>query len=238
MSNLILVRHGQSKWNAVNKFTGWVDVSLSDKGKIEASISGQLIKKLDISLKYTFVSLLSRAKGTLEIILNEMNSKCYQTYEAWELNERHYGSLTGLNKKETEFKIGKKLFKQYRRSWDITPPQITSSETNLQYFKKYKRKISIEKIPLAESLKDTYDRVVPYFKKNILPLLKKNNDILVVAHGNSLRALCKNLFKIDNNDINDLEIPTGNPLHIVFKSNLEIIKANYLDRSRGKKIFF
>jgi len=238
MSNLILVRHGQSKWNAVNKFTGWVDVSLSDKGKIEAAISGQLIKKLDISLKYTFVSLLSRAKGTLEIILNEMNSKCYQTYEAWELNERHYGSLTGLNKKETEFKIGKKLFKQYRRSWDITPPQITSSETNLQYFKKYKRKISIEKIPLAESLKDTYDRVVPYFKKNILPLLKKNNDILVVAHGNSLRALCKNLFKIDNNDINDLEIPTGNPLHIVFKSNLEIIKANYLDRSRGKKIFF
>lgn len=238
MSNLILVRHGQSKWNAENKFTGWVDVSLSDKGKFEAAVSGQLIKKLNIPLKYTFVSLLSRAKETLEIILNEMNSKYYQIYESWELNERHYGSLTGLNKKETELKIGKKLFKQYRRSWDISPPKITSSKTNLQYFKKYKKKISIEKIPLTESLKDTYDRVIPYFKKNILPLIKNNNDILLVAHGNSLRALCKNLFKIENNGINDLEIPTGNPLHVVFNSSLEIIKANYLDKNRERKIFF
>ena len=237
MRNLILVRHGQSEWNAKNKFTGWVDASLSEKGKEEAKKSGLFIKKLDISLTFVFTSLLQRANKTAEIICTFMNKKGLDIEQAWELNERHYGSLTGLNKEETKKKIGKKLFKKYRRSWEIAPPEIELDSEFLQSFSKLNNRIPTDDIPLTESLKDTYNRVIPYFEKKILPLLKKNHNIIIVAHGNSLRALCKKIIKIDNIKINNLEIPTGNPLLILFNADFTVNSARYLDRDRSKRIF-
>ena len=237
MSNLILVRHGQSEWNAKNKFTGWVDAVLSEKGKQEARKSGFFIKELDISLNFVFTSLLQRAKKTAEIICTFINKENLCLEEAWELNERHYGSLTGLNKEETKQKVGEKLFNKYRRSWETAPPEIELDSNFLQAFSKSNYRIPSGSIPLTESLKDTYNRVIPYFEKKILPLLKQNQNVLVVAHGNSLRALCKKLIKIDNTKINNLEIPTGNPLFIIFNEDFTINSAKYLDQDRNKNIF-
>ncbi len=236
MNSLILVRHGQSDWNAENKFTGWVDAQLSEKGKEEAKLAGKLIKDLEIHLVYSFTSFLKRAKNTLEIILDTLDVKKVKIEEAWELNERHYGSLTGLNKKETESRIGMELFKTYRRSWKIAPPEIEANNINLKFFSNLNHIIPKNNIPSTESLKNTHDRVVPYYKKKVFPLIKKNQNVLVVAHGNSLRALCKNLFKINDEDINDLEIPTGNPMQINFEKNQNILNAKYLDSGRRKKI--
>tara|TARA_A100001015_G_scaffold198841_1_gene221911 strand:+ start:379 stop:1098 length:720 start_codon:yes stop_codon:yes gene_type:complete len=236
MKKLIIVRHGQSEWNAKNKFTGWVDSPLSAKGKLEAKKAGKLIKELNIPITYTFTSFLIRAKNTLEIILNVLKKKNIHLTESWELNERHYGYLTGLNKKETELEIGEKLFKKYRRSWNIAPPRIRNDSIHLNSFSKLNYKIPLNKIPTTESLQNTYNRVIPYFEKKIYPLIKKNECILLVAHGNSLRALCKNLFKINNNNINNLEIPTGNPLLISFNKKFIIEEARYLDSERRKPI--
>ena len=237
MSKLILTRHGQSVWNADNKFTGWVDVDLSDKGREEAKKSGELLNKLNIKIDMSYTSYLKRAIETLTIILKSIGlSIKFNT--AWELNERHYGSLTGLNKEETKKKIGEEQFKRYRRSWDIAPPPMAKDSKYLENFSPLNGGIPQNKIPLTESLKNTYDRVVPYYDIEINKNLKNGKNILISAHGNSLRALCKYLFKISDTKINELEIPTGNPLIIEFDNKLTIQKYYYLDDSRAKDIIF
>ena len=237
MSKLILTRHGQSVWNADNKFTGWVDVDLSDKGREEAKKSGELLNKLNIKIDISYTSFLKRAIETLTIILKSIGlSMKFNT--AWELNERHYGSLTGLNKEETKKKIGEEQFKRYRRSWDIAPPPMAKDSKYLEDFSPLNSGIPQNKIPLTESLKNTYDRVVPYYDIEINKNLKNGKNILISAHGNSLRALCKYLFKISDTKINELEIPTGNPLIIEFDNQLKIRKYYYLDDTRAKNIIF
>ena len=237
MSKLILTRHGQSVWNADNKFTGWVDVDLSDKGREEAKKSGELLNKLNIKIDISYTSYLKRAIETLTIILKSIGlTMKFNT--AWELNERHYGSLTGLNKEETKKKIGEEQFKRYRRSWDIAPPPMAEDSKYLENFSPLNGGIPQNKIPFTESLKSTYDRVVPYYDIEINKNLKNGKNILISAHGNSLRALCKYLFKISDTKINELEIPTGNPLIIEFNNQLKIQKYYYLDDTRAKNIIF
>ena len=237
MSKLILTRHGQSVWNAENRFTGWVDVSLSIKGKEEARKSGELLKKLNLEIDICYTSYLKRAIETLAIILESLNlSMRFNT--AWELNERHYGSLTGLNKEETKKKIGEEKFKKYRRSWDVAPPPLANDSNYLENFSPLNDGIPQNKIPLTESLKSTYERVIPFFNVEINKNLKYGKNILISAHGNSLRALCKYLFNISDTKINELEIPTGNPLIIEFDNQLKIQKFYYLDDSRAKNIIF
>jgi|TARA_B110001450_G_scaffold8017_1_gene8087 2,3-bisphosphoglycerate-dependent phosphoglycerate mutase len=237
MSKLILTRHGQSIWNAENRFTGWVDVDLSEKGILEAQKSGQLIKKLKINIDVSYTSYLKRAIKTLTTILQE-NNLDFKFNTSWEINERHYGSLTGLNKEETKKKIGEKQFKEYRRSWSIAPPPMNADDGNQSLFSPLNANIPAGMIPLTESLKDTYERVIPYYEKEIKKKIQENKNVLIAAHGNSLRALCKYLFKISDQNINELEIPTGNPLIVELDNNLEIKKYYYLDESRAKNIIF
>ena len=237
MSKLILTRHGQSTWNAENRFTGWVDVDLSEKGVGEAEKSGDLIKKENIKINISYTSFLKRAIKTLTTVLKK-NALELKFNTAWQLNERHYGSLTGLNKEQTKKKIGEEQFKKYRRSWDIAPPPILEDSKYISNFSPLNGSIPIGMIPLTESLKDTYERVVPFYDKEIKKNLSEDKNILISAHGNSLRALCKFLFKISDDKINELEIPTGNPLVIEFEKNLEIKKYFYLDETRAKNIIF
>ena len=237
MSKLILTRHGQSVWNAENRFTGWVDVDLSEKGVLEAKKSGHLIKKLNIDIDVSYTSFLKRAIKTLTTILQENNLE-NKFNTSWEINERHYGSLTGLNKEETKKKIGEEQFKKYRRSWDVAPPPMTEDDNNKSLFSPLNVGIPTGMIPFTESLKNTYDRVIPYYKKEIENQIQKNKNVLISAHGNSLRALCKYLFKISDQKINELEIPTGNPLIIEFNNSLVIKKYYYLDEKRAKIIIF
>ena len=235
MSKLILTRHGQSIWNAENKFTGWVDIDLSEQGILEARKSGKLIKNLNININVSYTSFLKRAIKTLAVILEENNLEL-SLNASWEINERHYGSLTGLNKDETKKKIGEEQFKKYRRSWNISPPPMSTNDKNQFLFSPLNTGIPKGLIPLTESLKDTYDRVIPFFESKIKPDLQKDKNIVIAAHGNSLRALCKKLFNISDKKINELEIPTGNPLVVEFDQNLEIKDIQYLDKTREKTI--
>ena len=236
MSHIILVRHGQSEWNLENRFTGWVDVDLAPQGKLDSCKSGELIKEQKLKIDYFFTSYQKRAINTLELILNTLRIKNIQTIKAWQLNERHYGALTGLNKDEMKKTYGEKKMHELRRSWNTSPDPLSRNNPyhpiNIEAYKD----VPLENIPDTESLKDTYDRVLPYFKKEIQTKLEKNKNILVAAHGNSIRAICKFLFNLDEKKISLLEIPTGNPLMITFDSKNEIAKCHYLDQERAKDL--
>ena len=236
MSNLILVRHGQSEWNLENRFTGWVDVDLSPKGKLEACKAGELLKEKNIKIDYFFSSYQKRAVNTLKLILNTLRIKDVQMTKAWQLNERHYGALTGLNKDEMKKKLGEKKVHEFRRAWDVRPEPLNKNSPyhpiNIETY----RDVPREHIPDTESLKDTYNRVLPYFKKEIQNKLDNNKNVLVAAHGNSIRAICKYLFPLDDKKITKLEIPTGNPLLINFNEKNKIIKCFYLDKERTKDL--
>ena len=234
MSQLILVRHGQSEWNLENRFTGWVDVELAPKGKLEACKAGELIKELNIEIHFFFASYQKRSIDTLKLILNSIRLKNDKIVKAWELNERHYGSLTGLNKDEMKKKLGEKQIHEFRRSWNTPPEPLNKNSPyhplNIDIYED----IPKEKLPSTESLKDTYERVIPYFKKNIEKKLIKGN-IIVSAHGNSIRSLCKYLLNLSEEEIPNLEIPTGNPLLLDFDKN-KLINIKYLDQSRAKSL--
>jgi len=234
MSFLILVRHGQSTWNLEKRFTGWVDVDLTDKGKLEAEKAGVLIREKKINIDTYYSSLQLRAKNTLKIIQKTLNDEKKFT-EAWQLNERHYGALTGLNKEETSKKLGEKKVHEFRRSWDIRPEPLDKKSplhpVNIDIYKELPKEI----IPNTESLKDTYKRVVTFYESNIKKQLI-NNNVLISAHGNSIRALCKFLFDLDNKQISSLEIPTGNPLIIEFEQDMKIKNCEYLDKERAKDL--
>ena len=229
MSNLILVRHGQSLWNKERRFTGWADIDLTEKGKLEAKLAGKLIKELNIKFDFCFTSKLKRATNSLKIILNTVDESNLKIIETDSLNERHYGGLTSLNKDEIIKKYGNEQVQIWRRSFDIPPPKMDSKHP---YKKKIKSKI------LSESLQDTYRRVVPYYNKKIEPLILSNKNILIVFHGNSCRALLMKIFNISKEKIIECEIPTGNPLLIKLKKNLQVHECKYLDSSRAKKILF
>ncbi len=234
MSFLILVRHGQSIWNLEKRFTGWVDVDLTDKGRSEAERAGLLIKQKNIEIHFYYSSLQLRANNTLKIIQKVLNDN-KKFSRAWQLNERHYGALTGLNKIEMIKKIGEEKVYELRRSWDIRPETLNRKSPYHPFNIETYNNIPKEIIPDTESLKDTYERVTKYFENEIKNKLEKNN-ILISAHGNSIRALCKNLFNLDNNQISELEIPTGNPLIIKINKDLKITNCEYLDKKRAKNL--
>ena len=235
MSYLFLVRHGQSEWNLKKKFTGWVDIDLTAKGKLEAYRAGELIKNQEIKIDYYFVSFQLRAKNTLRLIQETLRDN-KEPIKAWQLNERHYGALTGLNKNEMEKKLGLKKIYEFRRSWNIKPEPLSKNSPfhplNINTYKIVPKK----NIPDTESLKDTYDRVIEYFENHIKNKLLNKENVLISAHGNSLRALCKYLFKLNEERITKLEIPTGNPLLIKFEEDLDIKNCYYLDKDRSKDL--
>ena len=234
MSFLILVRHGQSVWNLEKRFTGWVDVDLTKKGISEAEKAGSLIKEKNIEINFYYSSLQSRANNTLKIIQKILNDK-KDFIRAWQLNERHYGALTGLNKIEMGKKIGEDKVYEFRRAWDVKPEALNKESPyhpiNISAYKD----VPTEVIPDTESLKNTYERVTKYFDEEIKEKLN-NKNVLISAHGNSIRALCKKMLCIDDNQISNLEIPTGNPLIIELNKNSKIVKCEYLDKERAKDL--
>jgi 2,3-bisphosphoglycerate-dependent phosphoglycerate mutase len=234
MKYLILVRHGQSEWNLEKRFTGWVDVDLTENGKLEAKKAGTLIKNENIKIDLYFSSLQLRANNTLKIIQEVLGDE-KNFVRAWQMNERHYGALTGLNKIEMNQKIGEDKVYQFRRSWDIKPDPLSKESPyhpiNISTYKDLPR----EKLPDTESLQDTYERVLKFYNEEIKDKLQ-NRNILIAAHGNSIRALCKHLFKLDSNQISSLEIPTGNPLMIELNEKNQIKKCRYLDENRAKSL--
>ena len=233
MSHLILIRHGQSQWNLEKRFTGWVDVDLAPNGKLEACKAGELIKELRLNIDFFFCSYQKRAIETLNLVLNTLRIKNNKIIKSWQLNERHYGSLTGLNKDEMKKKLGEKKIQEFRRSWDIAPEPLNQNSPyhplNIEIYKNVPK----DKIPDTESLKDTFERVTKYYEEKISDKIEKN--IIIAAHGNSIRALCKYLFKISEKDISKLEIPTGNPLLIEFE-NKSVKNARYLDKERAQDL--
>ena len=235
MTHLILIRHGQSEWNLEKRFTGWVDVDLTSIGKLEACKAGERIKELNIKLDYFYSSFQLRAINTLKLIKNTLRNK-NEIIKAWELNERHYGNLTGLNKDEMKEKIGGKKILEFRRSWDIRPEPLNKTSPYHPLNIKIYENIPKKNIPNTESLEDTYNRVVPYYKKEIESKLSDQKSILVSAHGNSIRALCKYLFKLDNKKISSLEIPTGNPLIIELDRKCKIKNCKYLIKERARDL--
>ena len=236
MNHLIVIRHGQSIWNLEKRFTGWADIDLTDKGKSEAHKAGKLIKKINLRINNYFCSYQKRSINTLKIILDVIGSDKNQIIKAWELNERHYGELTGLNKDGMKKVYGENKIHQFRRSWNMSPAPLKRNSPyhplNIDVYKN----IPKNKIPDTESLKNTYERVVSYYTKNIEPLIQSRQNILISAHGNSLRALCKKLFNISEINISKLEIPTGNPLIIKFNKELKISDCYYLDITRSKDL--
>ena len=234
MSNLILIRHGQSVWNLQNRFTGWVDVELTKNGELEAKKAGNLIKELSIEIDLFYSSIQLRAKNTLKLIQEILECKKLSK-SSWQLNERHYGALTGLNKDEMKARLGEEKIHQFRRSWDIRPDPLSKKDPyhpiNIEIYKDVPNK----NIPDTESLKDTYERVITFYKNEIEKNMTDNN-ILISAHGNSIRALCKYLFKLDNEQVTKLEIPTGNPLILTFDNKKKISECKYLDESRAKDL--
>ena len=209
MSKLILVRHGQSEWNLANRFTGWWDVDITDKGAEEARAAGRLLKDKGVLPSTAFTSLQTRAIKTLNMALEECDRLWIPVTRDWHLNERHYGGLTGLDKQQTRDKHGDEQVHIWRRSFDVPPPDMDKgSEFDLSDDPRY---AGIE-VPAAESLKMTIERVLPYWESAILPLLGKGETVIISAHGNSLRALVKHLSNISDDDITGLEIPTGQPI--------------------------
>lgn len=229
MFKLVLVRHGESQWNLENRFTGWVDVDLSEKGFQEAKNAGELLKKNGYTFDVCYTSVLKRAIKTNDIILNELDLMYIPVYKHWRLNERHYGGLTGLNKKEMAEKVGAEQVHIWRRSYDVPPPALEESdERHPKHDPKY-HFLTAEQLPATESLKLTIERVLPYWEVEIAPTILAGKKVLISAHGNSLRALVKYLDKMSDEEIPKFEIPTGVPLVYELDENLKPIKRYYVE---------
>ncbi len=233
MPRLILLRHGQSQWNLENRFTGWVDVDLTAEGEAQARQAGIQIAAAGFHPAVMFTSVLKRAKRTGALALDSAGLKDVPVIEDWRLNERHYGGLTGLDKAETTAKHGADQVKIWRRSYDIPPPPLApGGEWDFASDPRY----AGQTIPDTESLKTTLDRVLPYWNDVIAPRLKAGEDVLIAAHGNSLRAIVKHLFAVPDDRIVDVEIPTGNPLEIDLDAGLKPTAARYLDTARATEL--
>ena len=226
MKKLVLLRHGQSEWNLSNRFTGWVDVELSERGIAEAKLAGQLIKEQGISFDIAYTSVLKRAIRTLWITMDELDQLWLPVTKSWKLNERHYGALQGLDKAETMAKHGEEQVHKWRRGYAIKPPALDAdNEMHPSHDIRYQ---GIENLPATESLASTLERVIPYWEENIVPQLKQGLFPIIAAHGNSLRALVKHIDNISDEDIMDLNIPTGIPLVYEFDDQLNPLKSYYL----------
>ena len=223
---LILCRHGESEWNLENRFTGWADVDLSPKGEQEAKDAGLTLKHEQLSFDLAYTSVLKRATRTLWIMLEEMSLTWIPVTNAWELNERHYGALQGLNKSQVAAEYGEEQVQIWRRSYDTPPPPLNNDDERHPRFEI--RYASVSDLPASESLKDTLLRVKPYWQTKIMPSLLGNQDVLIVAHGNSLRAMVKMIENISDKEIMDFNIPTGIPLAYEFNENLKPIKQGFI----------
>ncbi len=233
MPKLILTRHGQSQWNLENRFTGWWDADLTEKGEAEASKGGALLKAEGLAPVYAFTSLQTRAIRTLWLSLAAMDRAWIPVEKHWRLNERHYGGLTGLDKAETAEKHGADQVHIWRRSYDIPPPPLAADSP---YHLGNDPRYAGVPVPDAESLKLTLERVLPYWESAVRPVLESGKDTIISAHGNSLRALVKHLFQVADDTITGVEIPTGNPLVLDLNSDLVPVAAKYLDIDRAKDL--
>lgn len=228
MYKLVLVRHGQSTWNLENRFTGWTDVGLTDLGRTEALEAGRLLKREGYVFDAAYTSVLRRAIQTLWLILQEMNLEWIPVTKAWQLNERHYGALQGLNKAEMAKKFGEEQVKIWRRSYDVPPPALDWNDERHPRFDPRYASLSPEQLPATESLKITLERVLPYWHSTLAPAIQSGRRLLVAAHGNSIRALVKYLDNISDADITELNIPTGLPLVYELDADLKPLKSYYL----------
>ena len=232
---LVLVRHGESEWNKLNLFTGWTDVDLSEKGHEEAKLAGKLLKDEGYDFDICFTSYLKRAIHTLNHILDEMDRNWLPVIKTWKLNERHYGALQGLNKAETAEKYGEDQVKIWRRSFDVKPPALEESDERAPMNQDVYRDEDPKSLPLNESLETTIERVVPYYNEVIVPAMKAGKRVIIAAHGNSLRALVKYLDNMSNEEILNLNIPTGVPLVYEFDDNLNVTNHYYLGDQEALK---
>jgi len=228
MYKLVLLRHGESEWNKLNLFTGWTDVDLTEKGIEEANESGKLLKDGGYNFDIAYTSVLKRAIRTLNIVLDVMDLMWIPVIKSWQLNERHYGALQGLNKAETAKKYGDEQVLLWRRSYDVPPPSLTENDERYPGKDPRYSNLSKEELPLTESLKDTVARFIPYWHKTIAPTVKSGKKVIIAAHGNSLRALVKYLDEMSEDAIVKLNIPTGVPLVYELDENLKPIKHYYL----------
>lgn len=228
MYKIVLLRHGESIWNKENLFTGWTDVGLSEKGVNEAKNAGKILAANDFKFDYAFVSLLKRSLQTLWFTLEEMDQLWIPWEKSWRLNERHYGALQGLNKLDMTAKYGDDQVHQWRRSYKIKPPQLEKGDKRFPGNERKYKHLLAEELPLGESLEDTVGRFLPYWKDVIVPTIKTGKQIIIAAHGNSLRALAKHLERISEDKISELEIPTGIPLVYELDENLLYKKHYYL----------
>ena len=225
---LVLIRHGESVWNKENLFTGWTDVDLSDTGMKEAAEAGRILKAEGFDFDICYTSYLKRAIHTLNLVLESMDREWLPVFKTWKLNERHYGALQGFNKSETAEKYGEEQVRQWRRSYSIRPPALDEKDERNPTFSPMFRDVDKDLLPLTECLADTVDRVVPFYLSEIVPKMKDGKRILIVAHGNSLRALVKYIEGISDDDIVGVNIPTGVPLVYEFDDDLKLISKGYL----------
>jgi len=233
MPTLVLLRHGQSQWNLENRFTGWVDVDLTPEGEAQARRGGELIKAAGIDFDRAYTSVLTRAIRTACLALTAAGQAFVPLTKDWRLNERHYGGLTGLDKAETAALHGDEQVKVWRRSYDVPPPPL---DPGSEYSFAKDRRYAGATLPDTESLKTTLDRVLPYWQSDIAPHLRAGETVLVAAHGNSLRAIVKHLFKVPDEAITSVEIPTGNPLVVELDRDLKPVSARYLDTARAEPL--
>lgn len=228
MHKVVLVRHGESDWNRQNRFTGWTDVDLSEKGIQEAKAAGEVLKEQGFEFDVAYTSVLKRAIRTLWLILDEMDLMWIPVHNDWRLNERHYGALQGLDKAETASKFGEEQVLIWRRSYDIRPPALTADDPRYPGRDPRYKSLSQEQLPLSECLKDTVERFLPLWHDTIAPDIRQGSKVIIAAHGNSLRALVKYLDKVSDEDILHLNIPTGLPLVCELDGDLKPIKSYYL----------
>lgn len=235
MHKLVLIRHGESQWNKENRFTGWVDVPLSETGQQEARRAGQVIKSEGLTFDRAYTSVLKRAIKTLWITLEELDLMWIPVTRNWRLNERMYGALQGLNKTETAERHGEDQVKIWRRSYDVPPPAMSPDDPNWPGKDRRYAQLSPSELPATECLKDTVNRFLPYWEQEIAPAIKRGERVLLVAHGNSLRALVKHLDNISDQEIIELNIPTGMPLMYELDANLKVIGKRYLGDEEAAK---
>lgn len=228
MIKLVLVRHGQSEWNLENKFTGWTDVELSEQGVREAKEAGIALKEKGFTFDLAYTSYLKRAQNTLKLILEEMGEQDIETRMSWRLNERHYGALQGLNKAETAEKYGAEQVKLWRRSNDVRPPELAEDDPRYPGNDPKYAELSKDELPKTENLIDTIDRVLVYWNEEIKPAIESGKNVIIVAHGNSLRALIKYLDNISDDEIVGVEVQTGNPICYELDDNLKPIRHYYV----------
>jgi 2,3-bisphosphoglycerate-dependent phosphoglycerate mutase len=228
VKKLVLIRHGESTWNKENRFTGWTDVDLSEKGRQEAMEGGQVLKREGYVFDVAYTSVLKRAIRTLWTVLDTMDLMWIPVHRTWRLNERHYGALQGLNKSETAAKFGEDQVKVWRRSYDIPPPALTSDDDRFPGHDPRYRNLTPQELPLTECLKDTVARFLPLWHETIAPVIQSGQRVVIAAHGNSLRALVKYLDNISESDIVELNIPTGMPLVYELDDNLKPLNRYYL----------